>query len=228
MLYWHSVIQFKTNNKSINKQKTEKLKPLLIRLLCSPSTGEVRLCGDDVCHPNARCVFNSDIGRPMCECNSGYYGDGKNCSTLGLFPAFRFVHITEKIWLVESPGRLLCDLIMTMNYGACVYLFVWIVWLFLQPLSVTRPRRFVILTRSVSTTTPSSGIGVSVGRDSAGTDWSARPTGTSVTVVMMTPLVSSMLTPLLMFVSASQDSQAMADTVLRSVRRSLSSVTLQI
>lgn len=43
---------------------------------------EVRLCGDDVCHPNARCVFNSDIGRPMCECNSGYYGDGKNCTTL--------------------------------------------------------------------------------------------------------------------------------------------------
>ncbi|XP_056022380.1 nidogen-1-like isoform X2 [Ostrea edulis] len=43
---------------------------------------EVRLCGDDVCNPNARCVFNSDIGRPMCECNSGYYGDGKNCSTL--------------------------------------------------------------------------------------------------------------------------------------------------
>lgn len=43
---------------------------------------EVRLCGDDVCHQNARCVFNSDIGQPMCECNSGYYGDGKNCSTL--------------------------------------------------------------------------------------------------------------------------------------------------
>ena len=80
----------------------------------------------------------------------------------------------------------------------------------------------------MSTTTPSSGTGVSVGRDSAGTDWSVRPTGTSVTVVMTTPPVSSMSTLSLMFVSASQDSPEMADTVLRSVRRSLSSVTLQI
>lgn len=47
--------------------------------------GEVRLCGDDVCYLNVRCVFNSDIGRLMCECNFGYYGDGKNCIILGLF-----------------------------------------------------------------------------------------------------------------------------------------------
>lgn len=61
----------------------EVLEELIFYILSLP-VGEVRLCGDDVCHPNARCVFNSDIGRPMCECNSGYYGDGKNCTTLGL------------------------------------------------------------------------------------------------------------------------------------------------
>ncbi|XP_062604167.1 nidogen-1-like, partial [Saccostrea cucullata] len=43
---------------------------------------EVSLCDGDVCHQNARCVFNSDIGLPMCECNAGFYGDGLNCTAL--------------------------------------------------------------------------------------------------------------------------------------------------
>lgn len=78
----------------------------LIFYILSLSVGEVRLCGDDVCHPNARCVFNSDIGRPMCECNSGYYGDGKNCTTLGLL----WILMSNKTWSLRSYWRIVFKL----------------------------------------------------------------------------------------------------------------------
>lgn len=61
--------------------------------------GEVRLCGDDVCYLNVRCVFNSDIGRLMCECNFGYYGDGKNCIILGLSNKICSLSFIEELYL---------------------------------------------------------------------------------------------------------------------------------
>ena len=44
----------------------------------------VRKCGEDICDANARCVFNSDLNRPMCECKSGFTGDGVSCSMQAL------------------------------------------------------------------------------------------------------------------------------------------------
>lgn len=120
----------------------------LIFYILSLSVGEVRLCGDDVCHPNARCVFNSDIGRPMCECNSGYYGDGKNCTTLGLSNKTCSLSLIEELY-----SSYLSDI-------KCLIVF--------QRLSVTRPPRSVTRTPSVSTTFRSSAISVSVGRGSVG------------------------------------------------------------
>ncbi|XP_076463392.1 nidogen-1-like [Babylonia areolata] len=36
-------------------------------------------CSGQYCGENARCVFNSELGRPQCECNTGFRGDGVTC-----------------------------------------------------------------------------------------------------------------------------------------------------
>ena len=40
-------------------------------------------CADLTCDRNARCVFDSDIQRPKCECNTGFVGDGERCDPVG-------------------------------------------------------------------------------------------------------------------------------------------------
>ena len=40
-------------------------------------------CADLVCHPRARCVYDSDIGQPRCECGTGFMGDGVSCEPVG-------------------------------------------------------------------------------------------------------------------------------------------------
>ncbi|KAL5008100.1 hypothetical protein ScPMuIL_013681 [Solemya velum] len=42
-----------------------------------------RLCGTVECDVNARCVYNNDLGRPMCECIGGYGGSGAECYPVG-------------------------------------------------------------------------------------------------------------------------------------------------
>lgn len=96
-----------------------------------------------------------------------------------------------------------------------------------QPLSVTRPLRFVIRMPSVSMTIRRSAISVSVGRGSAGTVWCVRLTRTSATVAMPMPPVSSTSTPSLTPVSVTQGSQGTADTALSLVSISNSNYAVQ-
>jgi len=40
------------------------------------------MCGDVTCDVNARCVFNDVESRPMCECKTGFVGNGEVCRAI--------------------------------------------------------------------------------------------------------------------------------------------------
>uniref|UniRef100_A0A0B7B8A8 Nidogen n=1 Tax=Arion vulgaris TaxID=1028688 RepID=A0A0B7B8A8_9EUPU len=43
---------------------------------------DIRLCGQDICDRNARCVFIRGTHQPQCECAVGFQGDGVTCNAI--------------------------------------------------------------------------------------------------------------------------------------------------
>ena len=43
--------------------------------------GDLR-CGDLTCSEHARCVYDAEKGQPMCECETGFSGDGIRCEAV--------------------------------------------------------------------------------------------------------------------------------------------------
>ena len=64
------------------KKKDLAITNLICWLIYLLFTEEVVLCGDSTCHDKARCVYNSDLQIPMCECNTGFTGDGTRCEPI--------------------------------------------------------------------------------------------------------------------------------------------------
>ncbi len=55
--------------------------PHVILPMCKP--GEQMSCEELRCSRDARCTYDPRSGQPLCECNSGFMGDGYNCQPIG-------------------------------------------------------------------------------------------------------------------------------------------------
>ena len=58
------------------------------RLVNNTECVDIDECMDTICHTNGTC--SNTIGSYSCACNSGYTGDGKDCTGLSEYPAYAF------------------------------------------------------------------------------------------------------------------------------------------